>query len=318
MASNNDKYIVWGIRIFISAVFILSAVAKLYPSPSLGISTFEAKYLGGMGIEGGLAKVMSRLLIGLEFSIAVLLLLPFYLKKIVFPVTIGVLSIFSVHLLIQVIGGESGNCGCFGELIPMSPLQSVIKNVVAIGLLVLPLTKYKSGLEEKKNINPIFHVGFVVSLLMFMLIPQGGANVGGGETVEGGESEYIQFFPDIAEGNKLLCFFSPTCEHCMETGKKLAELKKSFPGLVPEVRILFMDEAGDGSQAQVDQFFEYIGTKFSYEVLTVEEFIPIFFAQYNFPGVKYLYNGEERIFFEGIEDNEFDGEKLLDEIVREY
>ncbi|CAG5084467.1 MauE/DoxX family redox-associated membrane protein [Parvicella tangerina] len=318
--NNNHKYIVWGIRIFVAALFVLSAVAKLWPSPTLGIGTFEAKYLGGMGIEGTFAKVLSRLLIGLEFTLAVLLLLPFYLKKVVIPATIGLLGVFSIHLLIQVASGESGNCGCFGELIPMSPLQSVIKNIIAIGLLILPLTKFKDGLEDKKNLNPILLIGLSVALLMFVLIPQGG-NSTETETVEiekGGESEFEVYFEDIAQGNKLLCFFSPTCEHCMATGKALTELKKKYPGLIPEIRILFMDEVGNGSEEEVAKFFEFIGAEYTYKVLSVEEFIPIFFAEYNFPGVKYLYNGEERIFFEGIEDNEFDADKLLEEIKREY
>ena len=228
------------------------------------------------------------------------------------------MAVFSIHLLIQVAGGESDNCGCFGELIPMSPLQSVIKNLVAIGLLVLPLTKYKSGLEEKQNLNPIFHVGLGVALLMFVLVPQGGAASSGGTVTEEGESEYTVYFDDIGQGNKILCFFSPTCEHCMETGKKLTELKQKYPGIMPEIRILFMDEAGDGSAEYVKTFFEYIGAEYTHKVLSVDDFIPIFFAQYNFPGVKYMYNGEEKIFFEGIEDNEFTSDKLLEEIMREY
>ena len=36
------------------------------------------------------------------------------------------------------------------------------------------------------------------------------------------ESGYSGYFEDIDEGEKLLCFFSPTCEHCQETGKILS------------------------------------------------------------------------------------------------
>ena len=98
MKSSNRKYIVWGIRIIVSLLFIVSAIAKLYPSPLMGISSFETKYLGAIGIEGGLAKVVSRLLIGFEFTLGILLLLPFYLKKITIPSTIALLSAFSIHL----------------------------------------------------------------------------------------------------------------------------------------------------------------------------------------------------------------------------
>jgi len=325
MDTNTKKNLVWAIRLIVAAVFILSAVAKLWPNPILGIGTFEGKYLSEIGITGGFAKIVSRLLIGLEFSLAILILMPFYLKKIVFPATIGLLAVFSVHLMIQTIGREAGNCGCFGDLIPMTPLQALIKNLVTISLLILPLTMLKDGLNEKKSINPLIYVGLSISLLMFVFIPQGsGSGDGGKDVLITGSVEYSKYFEDINEGNKLLCFFSPTCEHCMETGKVLTELKVKYPGIMPDIRILFMDEAGDGSDQDIKAYFEFIGTEYSYRVLSIEDFLPVFWSDHNFPGVKYLYNGEERIFFSGPKEGAFDyevlfdKEKLLEEIKKEY
>mgnify|MGYP001026535100 CR=1 FL=1 len=326
MDINTKKNLVWAIRLIVAAVFILSAAAKLWPNPVLGIGTFEGKYLSEIGITGGFAKIVSRLLIGLEFSLAILILMPFYLKKIVFPATIGLLAIFSVHLMIQTISGEAGNCGCFGDLIPMTPLQALIKNLVTISLLILPLTILKNGLNEKKSINLLIYVSLSISLLMFVLIPQGGTSESGGgkDYVIAGESEFSKYFEDINEGNKLLCFFSPTCEHCMETGKVLTELKIKYPGIMPDIRMLFMDEAGDGSLNDIKAYFEFIGAEYSYRVLSIEDFLPVFWSDHNFPGVKYLYNGEERIFFSGPEEGAFeyemlfDKEKLLEEIKKEY
>ena len=212
--------------------------------------------------------------------------------------------------MIQTIGGEAGNCGCFGDLIPMSPLQALIKNLVTIGLLMLTLTKLKEGLVDKKNLNPVLYVGLTVSLLMFMLIPQSKLmSQGNNASVTSGE---------------IVCYFSPTCEHCQETGKVLTEMKSEYPEILPEIRILFMDEAGDGSLADIKAYFDLIGTEYPYQVLSIEEFIPVFWEKHNFPGVKYLYNGEEIIFFSGTKEQKFDyevlfdKEKLLEEIKKEY
>ncbi len=326
MSSDKNKSIVWIIRVVVAAVFVLSAVAKLYPTPMMGISTFETKFLGPIGIEGAFAKIFSRLIIGLEFSIAILLLMPYYIKKVVFPLTILMLTAFSIHLTIQVLGGEASNCGCFGELIPMTPLQALIKNILTIGLLILPLTKLKSGLKEEKNFSNVLISGLAVTLLVFMFVPQrsGGSVVktisdeGEEVVLEIDPNDGATYFADAKKGRKLLCFFSPTCEHCMETGKKLTELKAQYPDIVPEIRILFMDEADNGSAEEIKTFFEYIGAEYQYQVLTIEDFIPVFFAKYNFPGVKFLVNGEEKLFFEGIEGNEFNADKLLEEIKKEY
>jgi len=319
MSEKNPKNIVWAIRIFVSLVFILSAYAKLYPSALMGISTFEVKYLGGMGIKGDLAKIASRLIIGLEFSIAILLLLPYYLKKIVIPSTIALLSAFTIHLAIQAYGGLASNCGCFGDLIPMTPLQAMMKNIFTIGLLIIPLTKFKKAFTDTKNIHPIFHVGLSVSLLMFIFIlPQGAPTTKVPTEIKKGESQYSIYFDDVAEEDKLLCFFSPTCEHCMATGKELFELQTKYPDLIPEVRILFMDEEGSGSVNEIKQYFDFVGTEFEYKVLTIEEFIPLFWGDYDFPGIKFLRLGEERLFFDGSEDNKFNADKLIEEIKKEH
>lgn len=317
MNNRSKRQLVWGIRILVSALFILSALAKLYPSPVMGIAAFETKYLGAIGVDGGFAKVVSRLLIGFEISLAILLLLPYYLKKIVLPTTISLLSIFSIHLLVQVINGEASNCGCFGELIPMTPLEALIKNILTIGILVLPLTLFKDFIDETRKINPLVVTGLSSSLLMFVLLPQSSSEITGSD-VNNKESKYSKYFDDISEGNKLLCFFSPTCEHCMETGKQITALKNKYPGLIPEVRILFMDESDNGSVNEINAFFEFIGTKYNYKVLSIEDFVPIFWGNHDFPGVLYLYKGAERIFFDGTGEKEFDGNKLLNEIKREY
>ena len=52
--------------------------------------------------------------------------------------TAGLLVVFCVHLTWQMITtGNTGNCGCMGQLIPMTPLEAVIKNVISLGIIAL-------------------------------------------------------------------------------------------------------------------------------------------------------------------------------------
>jgi len=179
---DRNRRIVWVIRIIVAAVFILSAVGKLsidslLDKPLFALQNFERNFLvNGIGMGYDMAKILSRLLIGLEFSLAVLILLPFSLKKVVFPAIIGLLGVFSIHLFIQAIGGESSNCGCFGELIPMTPLQALIKNLITIGLLILPLTILKDGLVEKKKFSLVVYLNLIVWILMFVFLPFGASS----------------------------------------------------------------------------------------------------------------------------------------------
>jgi len=330
MTTNTKKNLVWAIRIIVAAVFILSAVGKLsidnlLDKPLFALQNFERNFLvNGIGMGYDMAKILSRLLIGLEFSLAVLILLPFSLKKLVFPSLIGLLGVFSIHLLIQTIGGESSNCGCFGELIPMTPLQALIKNLITIGLLILPLTILKDGLVEKKKFRIVVYLNLSVWILMFVFLPFGASSTAVTEEKEQDlnqfgidsfahvESGYLGYFEDIDEGEKLLCFFSPTCEHCQETGKILSDLRSRDPEEFPEIRILFMDEAGDGSPTDIEAYFAIIGTEYPYKVLSIEEYIPLFWEDHNFPGVKYLNHGNEVAYYSGTEDQKFEYEEIFD------
>ena len=131
---NNKLIGIWVIRIIISLLFLVSAYAKVYHEPSayFSITTFEAKQLVPLGFSSEISPYLSRILIALEFAIGVLILLPFYLKRIVIPLTIFVLAAFCVHLALQIyLTGNSGNCGCFGTLLPMTPLEAILKNIFA-------------------------------------------------------------------------------------------------------------------------------------------------------------------------------------------
>ena len=68
-----EKYVPIAIRISISFLFLLSAVAKLYPSPYFAISTFEVKQLYPLGFSADVAPFFSRILIGIEIYAYVIL-----------------------------------------------------------------------------------------------------------------------------------------------------------------------------------------------------------------------------------------------------
>ena len=145
MKNNNEK-LVYSLRILISALFFLSAFAKLYPTPLYGITkVFEQGQLIPMGFSVEASAFLSRFIIGAEFFLAITILFNNYLKKVILPISFLMISIFSIHLSTQIFG-PAENCGCFGELIPMTPVEALIKNIIT--LLILAYIYYKS---EKKS-----------------------------------------------------------------------------------------------------------------------------------------------------------------------
>ena len=131
----NNKKLVFALRILISGLFLLSAFAKLYPSPMFGITKiFEQGQLIPMGFSESLAPYFSRFIIGAEIFLAIMILFDNYLRKIIVPLSFIMITVFSIHLSTQIFG-DSENCGCFGELIPMTPLEALIKNIFTLIIL---------------------------------------------------------------------------------------------------------------------------------------------------------------------------------------
>ncbi len=151
------------VRIIISALFLLSAVAKSYP-----IWAFE-KQLVDLGIvDWCKAPYLARLIIAMETAIAIAILQKNFIRSFVIPVTIALLVAFCVHLGIQMYehGAMNGNCGCFGQLIPMTPLEAFIKNIVTIALLVY---LYKNVTDKPKGQNSFIALLFIYFLSAFLL-----------------------------------------------------------------------------------------------------------------------------------------------------
>lgn len=173
MEAKKNNYIAWGIRIIVSALFIVSAVAKMYPSPYFAISTFEVKQLYTLGFSESIAPYFSRTLIGIEMALGLLLLQNHWLRKFIIPSTILLLAVFVGHLTYVTFlsGGNSGNCGCFGELLPMTPIEAIIKNIVAIGLLVYLFSLLPKIETEHTNFWVLTTVLFASILGIYMLAP---------------------------------------------------------------------------------------------------------------------------------------------------
>ena len=162
------KYLPWTFRIIVSALFLLSAVAKSYP-----IWAFE-KQIVDLGIlDWCSAPYFSRLIIALELAVSVAILQKHFLKSFIIPGTILLLAVFCTHLAIQMVqfGAMNGNCGCFGQLIPMTPLEAFIKNILTIGMLIYIFRKVNQHEKGQNRWEVVALIYSASAWLMFMMFP---------------------------------------------------------------------------------------------------------------------------------------------------
>ncbi len=337
MANNAQlqRNLTLGLRILLAGMFFLSAIAKLYPSASLALGTFEAKQLIPMGFNEEFAQYFSRILIGCELALGVGLLQPHYFKRLVLPLSFLMLFIFSSQLTYEIMTiGNKGNCGCFGALLPMTPVQALVKNILAMGMLVYLFLVMKKE-DDKRNHFLILTIILASILAIFMVGPmqqktkitpviQGTINEADTaitvvDTIAAGKdpkavkdsipevkepkakkSGFSNLFPDIDKGKKVLCFFAPGCDHCKETAKDLTKMKKSIAGF-PEIYIVFMDEEAE----LIPDFFTFAGANYPYLTLDVLTFWKTLGNSKDTPGVMYYWNGNLIKEYNGIADKKF-------------
>ena len=303
MSNSTNNIISWVIRILISALFLVSAYAKVYHEPSayFSITTFEQKQLVPLGFDSSLAAFFSRTLIALEFTLGILIMLPFQLKRLVIPITIGILAFFSIHLGIQIyLTGNAGNCGCFGALIEMTPLEAIIKNVLAIGLLVILYFLQKSNQFVKNDLwffSPVFYLFLA---LLFIYIPIK-------ESPEKKISEFSDVVPSADDGKVLLCFFAAGCDHCRSTMRSLDSLNSIYVNDFPRIEIVFMEEETE----KIPEFFEYAGNNYAYQILDIPTFYEVLTWERDTPGVFYMWNGNIITSYNGINEYAFKVDSLV-------
>ena len=295
-------------RILISALFLLSAVAKLYPTPLYGITkVFEEGQLIPMGFSEGFAPFLSRLIIGFEFFIAFAILQSHYIKKLVIPSTILLLTVFCIDLSIDIFGGVDENCGCFGQLIPMTPTEAFIKNIFTILILIFIYRNVND--RENSSFLLLFNGYLIISVLMFSLLPI--ATSSSNKQVST-FSEYVDSEFNINDGKKILCFFDAGCDHCMDAAKSLTKISKELPSFA-DVHIIFSDT----EEEKIPDFLEYSGSQFSYQVMPfyndddeINSYLEVLGFEYENPVIIYYNNGNQMRFYDGTGSNEYNADEL--------
>ena len=290
-------------RLLISGLFLLSAIAKLYPTPLYGITkVFEEGQLIPMGFSEDFAPFLSRLIIAFEFFIAFAILQTHYIKKLVIPSTILLLVIFNVDLALDIFVGNDENCGCFGQLIPMTPTEAFIKNIFTIFLLIFI---YRNVNDKKESSFLLLLNGYlIISVLMFSLLPI--ATNSSSKQISS-YSSYVDEAFNINEGKKILCFFDAGCEHCMDAAKSLTEIASNSTEF-PDVHIIFSDT----EEGKIPDFLKYSGKEYSYQIMEfynpdddINSYLEVLGFEYENPVIIYYNNGNQMRFYDGTGSNEY-------------
>ena len=147
------------INIVIGSVFIIAAILKL-----MSIDEFEI-YIYSFDIFSFLLTTfVSRIIIIGEFILGLFLILKIN-YKLTWRLTFISLILFTLFLIYVAIFRQDANCHCFGELVELSPLESIIKNLVMIVLLMLGQRTTSSKLKAQSSKLLVLSSTFLVFII---------------------------------------------------------------------------------------------------------------------------------------------------------
>jgi len=260
-------------RIFLGLTFIASAILKLFP-----IEAFDARILETAPFLGWtFSMIIARLIIACELALGIFILVGLWLRRIVYPLTIAMLAFFTCIIIYSFIRfGNETNCGCFGELLPFSNTQSLLKNIAFIAITIF-LTYHAKGSSLK-----YWWIGIsvlAVSIFTIFMINKIPLYLDEIELKEPFAAEYIhcdnyQIQETDLYQKHLVLFLSCKCPKCKDMVRNMETLNRIYP--LQNVYLFICED----SVATVNQLFDNKEISFPYKVIPRDTFFTYIPAPY--------------------------------------
>ena len=160
-------------RIFTGLLFIFSGLVKAIDPLGLAYKMQEffeawanADFMKNtMGSLGNYALPFSIIMITLEVAVGVALLLGWQ-KKITALILVLLMLFFTFLTSYVLFSGKIRACGCFGDCIPLTPIQTFTKDIILLALSVLLLVKSKYIFPVAKPwINTFYLLVCIIAVL---------------------------------------------------------------------------------------------------------------------------------------------------------
>jgi len=260
MNSTFKQYLQYACKAVVGVVFCVSAILKLVSIESFEIYVFSFQFFGLP-----LSYIAARIIICLELIIGAALLLNIY-KRQVYIAALSLLTAFTFFLLyVHFFRGNDENCHCFGELLQLNPLYSIVKNAALVALVLVSRNAAPFGFAREKITGIVLSA--VVFASIFIISPPD--NWLTFDTAEYNETALNEAFAnnvldenDFRNGNTIVCFYGAGCRYCDLANKKMEVILQNYPGIVPDIVGVFW-----GTNENYTTFIENSKVPFSKTIL---------------------------------------------------
>jgi len=273
-----DQRFLWSfgllvLRSFLGLTFIASAILKLFP-----IEAFDARILETAPFLGWtFSMILARVVIACELTTGIFIVAGLWLRRVVYPITLAMLGVFTCIIIYSLIRfGNEPNCGCFGELLPFSNIQSLLKNIVFIALTIILFYHAKEHLLKYWWLGVSVLAVSVFTIFMLHKIPLYLDEI---EIKEPFAAEYLncdsfQLDKTDFEQKHMVVFLSSRCHRCKDMVRNMETMNRIYP--LQNVCFFIYED----SVTTVNQLFDNKEISFPYKVIPKDTFFTYIPAPY--------------------------------------
>jgi len=224
--NKRNKILLVILSALLGGFFVFSAWTKTQP-----VQYFEYTMESQLRMPHMLASVAARFFIGLEAALGVLLVTNIFgYGRWVLKGGIALLLFFSVELLYLLMShGNDVNCGCMGDIVPMSPAVSLLKNLGLLAGLFILLKWHKT---QDGPLLDYGSIGFtaLIAAIPFILFPMSAQlKMPLSKLYTTTLSEHPKV--ELRKGKHILCLMSLSCPHCRHAASRIMELQQANSSL---------------------------------------------------------------------------------------
>jgi thiol-disulfide isomerase/thioredoxin len=261
------------LKVLLGLAFLTSAYAKFIAPGYFEITLIDQNVVSSRFW----AAHITRFFIGIEWAIGMFFLTPFLTKKIAGLSTVLLVG-FTGHLIYLITIGNTENCGCLGEMLPMTPVQSIFKNIL---MLIVSVGLYLNT-NSKGNVLWSICIGIILVGSTWYFLP-----ISKHELLSFKNFTHFEKLGrvDINSGEKIIAVFNLDCEHCQEAASQMAKLQKTFKEF-PQTFVLYYKEGA----STVESFEKKTGFSAPYTFIDTNMFFDL--IGNSPPRLYYLKNGK--------------------------
>jgi hypothetical protein len=228
------KFILIFLSAIVGALFIFSAYSKL-----VDIDPFEWTIAETNLFSFKIANLVARLIIALEFFLGFCFIFSWHNQQRIFKWSAYLLILFNIYLLyVLATYGNNLNCGCFGKMIYMTPMQAYLKNILLL-LIIYVLSKYNFTFFKKHNL--LYYLLSLASILaicfytppefIYVDLAQKFKPYAANTLDKMYISEKTALPFDYKKGKNIISVMSMHCPFCKKAARKMSSMQKNDANL---------------------------------------------------------------------------------------